>query len=228
MEANIYEVFLGIQGEGVWLGKRQLFIRFCGCNIRCEFCDTRFAQSPVKVCRLFEEEEENPISVDTLISAIREKRPTFHSISLTGGEPLLSLGFIKELLQRKSWPVYLDTNGTLPHLFRDISRYIDMVACDIKIPSATKDREFWNEHREFLKLCRDCFVKMVVTEDTEMCEIEYAASLIKNVDPNIVTIIQPAHFSIPIHILLSFQEIALSFLTDVRIIPQVHKAMGWR
>ncbi|MCK5661099.1 MAG: 7-carboxy-7-deazaguanine synthase QueE, partial [Methanosarcinales archaeon] len=37
---HIYEIFNSIQGEGPYVGMRQVFVRFCGCNLACEYCDT--------------------------------------------------------------------------------------------------------------------------------------------------------------------------------------------
>ena len=44
MPAHLVEVFSSFQGEGLYVGQRQLFIRFAGCNLRCRFCDTEAAQ----------------------------------------------------------------------------------------------------------------------------------------------------------------------------------------
>ncbi|MBI2447469.1 MAG: 7-carboxy-7-deazaguanine synthase QueE, partial [Candidatus Omnitrophica bacterium] len=40
MKTKISEIFSSIQGEGLYLGKRQIFVRFYGCNMRCAYCDT--------------------------------------------------------------------------------------------------------------------------------------------------------------------------------------------
>ena len=39
MKARIMEVFSSLQGEGVRLGERQIFVRFGGCNLQCDYCD---------------------------------------------------------------------------------------------------------------------------------------------------------------------------------------------
>ena len=44
-EAKIKEIFESVQGEGSIVGFKQLFIRFCGCNLRCKYCDTDFLKS---------------------------------------------------------------------------------------------------------------------------------------------------------------------------------------
>ena len=47
MEAKINEIFSSIQGEGPVVGYKQLFIRFCGCNLNCDYCDTEFLQGQI-------------------------------------------------------------------------------------------------------------------------------------------------------------------------------------
>ena len=40
---KIKEIFESIQGEGPYVGYKQLFIRFCNCNLKCNYCDTEFS-----------------------------------------------------------------------------------------------------------------------------------------------------------------------------------------
>ena len=40
---NINEIFYSIQGEGKWIGLPNIFIRVSGCNLRCSYCDTKYA-----------------------------------------------------------------------------------------------------------------------------------------------------------------------------------------
>lgn len=40
-KTKIREIFTSIQGEGLYIGVKQLFIRFCGCNLKCDYCDTQ-------------------------------------------------------------------------------------------------------------------------------------------------------------------------------------------
>lgn len=225
MKANIKEVFISIQGEGLWIGKRQVFIRFAGCNLSCHFCDTKPAQVKAFRCHIFKEIIENPIGIDTLKSHIRKK--FFHSISLTGGEPLLQIDFIKEFLKNKEYIVYLDTNGTLPYEFEKIKDKIDFVCMDIKLPSSTRQRAFFEEHKRFLKNINDGFVKIVITKETIKDDFLHGLKIIRDVDPKIPLVIQPDGLNnVSLKRLFLFQKMAQKELSDVRVIPQVHKFLG--
>ena len=46
MKTSINEVFSSIQGEGILLGRRQIFVRFSGCNLDCNYCDTSKSRNP--------------------------------------------------------------------------------------------------------------------------------------------------------------------------------------
>ena len=40
---RVNDMFYSLQGEGYNTGKAAVFVRFAGCNLRCSFCDTDFA-----------------------------------------------------------------------------------------------------------------------------------------------------------------------------------------
>ena len=88
---QINEIFYSIQGEGKWTGLPNIFIRTTGCNLRCNYCDTKYAY-----------EEGTEKSIDQIIKEI--KKFNCKKICLTGGEPLLqkdSIKLVNELLQKK-------------------------------------------------------------------------------------------------------------------------------
>ena len=93
MNAKISEIFQSIQGEGKYLGVRQVFIRFFGCRLGCRWCDTDYARNP-QAGRFTE------MNVDEVMGRAASLWAGCHSISLTGGEPLLQAGFLKELFPR--------------------------------------------------------------------------------------------------------------------------------
>lgn len=231
-KADIQEVFSSIQGEGIYLGARQIFLRFKGCNMNCVFCDEDLRDLEPKIY--------SPLELMREINFLEEGCGPHHSVSLTGGEPLLYTEFLKEflkLLKRGGFKTYLETNGTLPKELEKVIDSIDIVAMDFKLPSSTGQTAYWNEHLEFLKTAvkKKAFVKIVITPNTIREDIEKAVSVIETVGKHIPLILQPATPSRPLDEevdsarLLSFLDIASKGdLVHVKILPQVHKILNVR
>ena len=218
---QISSIFQSIQGEGIYVGERQVFIRFIGCNLSCEYCDVA-------------ESNNKTLTSDDVIKEVDKiltNPKLFHSISLTGGEPLLQVDFLKELLPKLKIKKYLETNGTLPAHLSEIIELIDVVAMDIKLPSATGCASYFKEHEKFLEtaLFKDVFVKAVFTKDTLPKEIDDMCALIERVESEIPLVLQPATPQRGSKIkpapeqILAFHTIAKNRLKNVRIIPQTHK-----
>lgn len=258
-EAQICEIFSSIQGEGLYLGERQTFIRFAGCNLSCQYCDTpqalvvpeKFKVEVTPGKRDFEFHP-NPATIPQLIELIglfEKPKGVNHSISLTGGEPLLQVDFLKNFIPelKKGWvppeterlgsshpKIYLETNGVLPDHLSEIIDLVDIISFDIKIPSATGLSPYWKEHRKALEVAymKEVFVKIVFTRESTAIEIDQAASLIVEIDERIPLILQPVTPFGPIKHrpnpdqMLSFYSIAKRRLKSVRVIPQIHKILG--
>lgn len=245
MAYPLSEIFSSVQGEGPLLGCRQIFIRVHGCNLDCAYCDTLSGETPA-YCRVETEpggndfkQLPNPMQAEDIASAAAELGLRWHdSVSLTGGEPLLYPDLIKELvplLNGTRRGIYLETNGTLPDNLAQVIDLIDTIAMDFKLPSVTGESEFWDQHRNFLRIAKikRTFVKVVVGENTTFTEIDIAAEIIKNNSPDATLIIQPVSGSTNIkpvtaNYALELQQHALRILNDVRIIPQMHKVMGFQ
>lgn len=240
---NLAEIFSSIQGEGLFVGCRQVFVRLAGCNLSCQYCDTRESLGVPATARVESGPGNrdfhtlpNPVTDFVLRDAVADLcRSPHHSISLTGGEPLLQPQAVSILspLRAQGVLLYLETNGTLPAELRQVISDIDIVSMDIKLPSELAGRNFWREHAEFLQVASqsEVFVKIVLSNNTTQAEMERALSLITGVSAAIPLILQPVtpiNGVLPINPdqVLRWQEFALSKLRDVRVIPQTHKIMG--
>ncbi len=229
MNAKISEIFQSIQGEGPYAGVRQVFVRFYGCNMHCSWCDTPYAIGDVP--GRFKE-----YFLEKLLKEVKALAKDCHSISLTGGEPLVQKDFLKELLpplKKLGRKIYLETNGIMPQALKEIIRHVDIVAMDIKLPSSTKCKSYWQEHAEFLKIAkkRDVFIKAVVSSDTSKEDIEKTVKLIAKIADKTLFILQPNFFEIKNGVLskcFAFQNYSLKYLASVRVIPQMHKFMKLR
>ncbi len=217
---KIKEIFTSVQGEGPYAGAKQLFIRFCNCNLRCNYCDTDFAGG----------EEFCP---KTLAQRLKEfDLDTIHSISLTGGEPLLQADFLKKFLPLAGKKIYLETNATLADKLVELKPFIDIVSADIKLESATGEPNSIAFHEKFLDNCRgiETFAKIVFDENITDCELEACANLGKKF--NILLVLQPRMDGDKMAVTGAFaQEIHERFLKkypNVRLIPQIHKFLDLR
>lgn len=223
MKAKIAEIFSSVQGEGKYIGSPMVFVRFAGCNVGCQWCDTDYT---VK----------EELEVKEVLERIEKLHEPGYFVSLTGGEPLQQWKFIKELLPllRQKWiHVFLETNGILYKEFGRIKSGIDVVSMDFKLPSSTGCRAFWAEHREMLELAKekDIFVKIVVTLATTKEDLVFAAEMIASVDSSTTLYLQPNTDELKDGALdrcLEFQKTALELLRDVRVMPQVHRLLGIR
>jgi organic radical activating enzyme len=229
IKAKVHEIFTSVQGEGVFSGKRQIFVRFFGCRTGCAFCDTHQDSESVK----------EYLSADLLsVIHIKAHPAAVHSVSLTGGEPLLWVNFLKEFLpklKQDQYKVYLETNGILYRELAEIIDYVDIIAMDIKLPSSTQKQAFWEEHSEFLNISmkKQVFVKIIVTGKTTASDFSKAVLLVSRKNPYIALVIQPvtpAEGVPPVSEtgLKQFRTIALEHLHKVKIIPQMHKLYGIR
>jgi len=233
MKTHINEIFSSIQGEGILIGRRQIFVRFSGCNLDCNYCDTSKSRNPILGDLITKEELINKIN--NLIT------PDFHSISLTGGEPLLHSNFIKEFLEQKEYKTLLETNGTLPGELKKIAGLLDYVSLDIKLPeheaSKNWDNLFGLELKS-IKLLRDeeinTYCKVVVMPETKVDMIGLIASKIAEEvqnTPKFSIVIQPVS---PLKLWVDNSDKLFEISAEVGkyinvlTIPQVHKLLNVR
>ena len=149
--ADLIEIFSSVQGEGDLIGRSQVFIRFMGCNLACEYCDTN-AGIDADICRmeltpgrLDFQELANPVDMQTVIALLQRWESGWpnvhHSISLTGGEPLLHVDLLHAWLPQLRahlLPIHLETNGVLPlRSGKGYKARSTTISMDIKLPSSS-------------------------------------------------------------------------------------------
>lgn len=214
---KIREIFTSIQGEGPYVGQKHIFVRFCKCNLNCAYCDTDFNSQNAK-----------DYNIDDLALNLADNDAEV--ISFTGGEPLLELDFLKEFLSeyksKLNKKIYLETNGTLYKNLAQIIDYIDIISMDIKLQSATGQKNLFFENEEFLKIAqkKETFIKAVFDENISDVEIEKTTTLAKKF--NTLLILQP---KMPINKGLDLDNIYNKFYKkykNIRLIPQVHKYLN--
>ena len=222
-EVKIKEIFESIQGEGPFVGVNQLFIRFCGCNLKCDYCDTDFgAGSAVSY---------TPQNLAQKIITEYDLKKV-HSVSLTGGEPLLNADFINEFTTfLPDVKIYLETNATQSEELLKIKDKIDIISADIKLPSST-GKDTFALHDNFLSNCGGIytFAKIVFDKNLTDDEISKCSNFGKKYC--IELILQPKMIGDKMSVDNVFcQTIFDKFLAlypNIRLIPQVHKFLNVR
>ena len=221
-KVKIKEIFASIQGEGPYVGYKLLFVRFCNCNLKCNYCDTEFSANEnfIEYC---------PVELAQEVNQYKD----VHSISLTGGEPLLSVEFLKEFLPLVNKKIYLETNATLADKFLEIKPYVDIVSADIKLESATGIRDAYKFHDKFFEACNgvETFAKIVFNNNISDEELKKCCELGKKY--NIELILQPEmiegnKMSVTSEFSAEVLDKFLQHYENVRLIPQVHKFLDVR
>ena len=229
MKAPIIEIFSSFQGEGLLIGQRQIFVRFAGCNLNCNYCDTNDSKSEKSGTLM------TPQEVSEEINKILT--PDCKTISFTGGEPSLYPEFISEVSKNFNLNIMLETNGTLPNNI-DLIDKLDMVSLDIKLPEhfdGDFDEEiFLNEIKSLNLLMAksiNVYCKVVILPSTKIKSFKgVVEKLSENISSksNLKIIIQPSsplgewkniNFK-----LFEFSEVVGQYF-EVSTIPQIHKIL---
>ncbi len=159
---KVAEKFVSINGEGPRAGELAVFLRFCGCNLNCGYCDTRWANtSDVK---------HELASAEKLVAYV--KSTGVKNVTLTGGEPLLQADIARliKLLGASGAEVEIETNGSVP-----LQNIVSLsprpaVTADYKLPSSGMEKHMLPENFSYLTL-RDA-VKFVVGDKRDLSRAE--------------------------------------------------------
>lgn len=240
--ASVIEIFSSLQGEGPYVGEEQLFVRFQGCSLSCQFCDTPASFIDNPLCRVEQppfskqfERYPNPLSIEAL-NRIIAGFPAAKTIAVTGGEPLEQGDFLSAWLPTLAgrYRILLETAGIHAASLKAVRSHVNVISMDVKLPSVTGMRAYWSEHREFVSGAGDTelYVKAVVSAATDDADLDTAVDLVAARSRSIPFILQPASpfarfRATPSALQLSrWRDRAAERLSDVRVIPQLHKTLS--
>lgn len=200
---KVNEIFYSIQGESSFTGLPFVFVRLTGCNLRCSYCDTKYAY-----------EEGTAMSVEQILKEIKKYNCPY--VEVTGGEPLLqeeTPSLVNSLIGN-NFTVLVETNGT-----KDISVIPDRAVriMDIKCPSSGESDKF--DWENLNRLNPQDEVKFVIAEKLDY---DWAKEIItdRNLSEKVKVLLSPVKEKMNPDILA---EWILKDKSDVRLQLQLHK-----
>jgi organic radical activating enzyme len=234
---RLSEVFTSIEGEGILFGTKTLFVRLAGCPLNCHWCDTPYAL-PMESGELYSMKE-----AKDLLS--RNLQPNTYKVNFTGGEPLAQHEAVRELAvyaREIGLRTYLESACYDSARFAAVLSYIDICKIEFKLEDAAAvDKKTYptllKNELECLKLAAEAgkttYVKVVVTNSSDLDEFQ---DLVRNVFASISAghlagfIIQPSHKTDEpsLEKLFGFYDAVYPYYSEVRVVPQLHKAIGVR
>lgn len=105
---KLNEIFESIDGEGLRTGELVTFVRLTGCNLRCNYCDTKYAFN-----------EGIQVSVTYILERLKELGN--RKVTITGGEPLIHNEIADLISSMHEYDINIETNGSV-----DIKPYIGL------------------------------------------------------------------------------------------------------
>jgi len=171
---KINEIFYSLQGEGKNTGLPTIFIRVTGCNLRCSYCDTKYAYYTGK-----------ELEIPKIIKKI--EKYNCKNICITGGEPLLQkdITLLIDKLTEKNYNICLETNGSCS--IKNISNKKNLViSLDIKCPSSNMQNKMDYSNIKLLK--EEDQLKFIIKNKKDY---EYAKEIIERYKPKCTVYLQP-------------------------------------
>lgn len=200
---KIFELFPSIQGEGLRQGEATIFIRLSGCNLKCSFCDTKWAWQGGK-----------EMSTSLILRTIERLHKRFPAewVCLTGGEPLLQdITDVTCNLKKQGFKIQVETNAII---FRPLP-------VDWYTISPKPDEYFFQP--EYKKLAKE--VKIIVTRELLFETIEKLRGEFPLATPIILQPQSNRNWSMDLGLKLLKKSIQHG-LNNIRLSVQLHKIYG--
>ncbi len=199
---TITETFLSIEGEGPFIGIPTFFIRLTGCNLRCEWCDTKYSfYGGTKR------------EVDDLVQ--EAVRSGVKYVSITGGEPLLQKDVYPLMykLLDLDFKIILETSGSIS--IEEVPTEDNLIiSMDIKTPSSKMVEH--NLYSNIELLGNKDYLKFVIADEKDF---DFSVNIIEKYPFEGEIIFQPEGGTN----LKWLVEKVLDKRINVRVLPQLHK-----
>ncbi|MCM1315024.1 MAG: putative 7-carboxy-7-deazaguanine synthase QueE [Alistipes senegalensis] len=206
----VAEKFVSINGEGKRAGELVVFIRFRGCNLKCSYCDTMWANSGDCPAEM--------MSAEDIVSYVNEEG--VKNITLTGGEPLLqkNINVLVEKLMKNNHNVEIETNGSISIKNLSESTYRPDFTIDYKLPSSDMESFMFTENYNYLT--QNDVIKFVVGN---LVDLKKTAEIIEkfSLTEKCLVYISPVFSKINPDGIVEFMK--LKHLNKVRLQLQLHK-----
>ena len=214
MNLTVSEVFFSLNGEGLLMGVPTVFVRLSGCNLRCTWCDTKYAW-----------EQGTEKSVKDVYEAVRTSDNGYCSwVLLTGGEPLLqNVEELMEMLQ-PHYKIGIETNGSL---YEDVLKRCDFISVDIKPPSSSNPTEDIHVFENIINAVekRGGQVKAVIADENDY---GFVKTFVEENTIRVPVVLQPCWGTMNYTELCSLYVRTPLHTRNVRILTQIHRLGGIR
>ena len=221
---KVNEIFLSVQGEGLHVGERTVFVRFYGCPLRCVWCDQPEALAHTGVGRF------DTLAPEQVLERIRA-HTAVRRVCLTGGEPAIApkepLLWLLGRLRSDSWWTSIETSGS-----RVVEELLDAIDFWTVAPKGRSAETFEGDPveaqlpalRRYAALPEGRRQLKFVAQDGR--DLEDAVRMLEALDYRGAIVLQPEHERGDARAL--FDAWPWERYPDARLIPQTHKMAGLR
>lgn len=202
----VNEIFKSIEGEGIRTGYPVTFIRLYGCNLNCNYCDTRYS------C---EGEDYIEMQIPSIVKEAEQLG--VERITLTGGEPLMhpQVEYLVNALSEEGYEVNIETNGSIDIYPYTLKEDV-IITMDYKSISSGENSKMNPANFRYLR--EQDVLKFVVGSKEDLVDMK---RIIETYSPSCNIFVSPIFNQIETSEIVEF--IKDNKLNEVRVQVQLHK-----